>query len=119
MQLECVHADTCLADYWAGHHLPYVQIPVWPGMTLADIKRGIRSELAEGAVMGSDNNARLLSDGLVAPEEEKAADRVTRAAYAAINRIRPARKGQRRFFADLEPADDEFTVYAFFVFREL
>lgn len=21
MKLHCIHADTCLADYWGGHHL--------------------------------------------------------------------------------------------------
>lgn len=34
-KLECCHADTCLPDYWSGHHLPHVQIAVWRGMTLA------------------------------------------------------------------------------------
>lgn len=35
--------------------------------------------------------------------------------------MKPARKGRRRFFLDLEPQteDDTETVYAFFVFRPL
>lgn len=118
--LECCHADTCLSDYWSGHHLPHVQIPVWRGMSLAQIRAAIRSEISQGAVMGSTDEARLLSADMVAPEEERRADMLTRRAYAAVSRMTPARKGQRRFFMDMEPQDDDAeTVYAFFVFRTL
>lgn len=24
IKLECSHVDTCLPDYWSGHHLPHV-----------------------------------------------------------------------------------------------
>ena len=88
IKFECCHADTCLSDYWSGHHLPHVQIPVYRGMTLKEVKDAIRSELSQGAVMGSTDNARLLSADMVRPDEEKQADRVTRAAYAAVNRMR-------------------------------
>jgi hypothetical protein len=118
--LECCHVDTCLPDYWGGHHLPHVQIAVWPGMTMAQIKQAIRSELSQGAVMGSTDDARLLSADMVAPEEERRADMLTRRAYAAVSRMTPARKNQRRFFTDLEQTeDDDSTVYAFFVFRTM
>jgi len=118
--MECCHADTCLPDYWTGHHLPHVQIPVWAGMTMAEIKRAIRSEISQGAVMGSDDTARLLSADMVQPGEERRADMLTRRAYAAVARLTPARKGQRRFFLDLEPQEEDAeSVYAFFVFREI
>lgn len=118
--LECQHVDTCLPDYWSGHHLPHVQIPVYKGMTLKAIKADICSELAQGAVMGSTGTAWLLSADYVGPECEAAAIKVTKAAYAAVNRMKPARKGQRRFFTDLEECegDDCGTVYAYFVFTE-
>lgn len=116
MKLECIHADTCLPDYWGGHHLAHVQIPVWRGMTLKAIKESIRDELRMGAVCGSDEIAGLLSDDY--GNDEKLADYVTRAAYAAVNRIKPARKGQRRFFTDLEEQDEySESVYAYFVFE--
>jgi hypothetical protein len=118
-KLECAHADTCLPDYWSGHHLPHVQIAVWRGMTMRQVKQAIRDELRQGAVAGSTDAARLLSADMVAPEEEKRADQVTRAAYAAINRLKPAKKGARRLFTDLEETPDEFdgeSVYAFFIF---
>ena len=120
IKLECIHADTCLPDYWSGHHLPHVQIAVWPGMTMTDIRQAIRSELSQGAVMGSSDNARLLSADMVQPGEEKQADRLTRMAYAAVNRMRPAKPGARRFFLDLDETDDDYpdSVYAFFVFAE-
>lgn len=110
--LECCHADTCLPDYWSGHHLPHVAIPVWPGMSLADIRRELLSELNQGAVSGSDM-----------PREYEESDLfwlVVRRMRAAVRRMKPARKGQRRFFLDLEPqTEDDETVYAFFVFRPL
>ena len=68
--------------------------------------------------MGSDKLARLLSADMVAPEDEKLADAVTRAAYAAIERdVKAAKKGARKLFTDLEPeSEDGDSVYAFFVF---
>jgi len=117
MKLECLHADTCLPDYWGGHRLAHVQIPVYRGMTLKAIKESIRQELIMGAICGNDEIARLLSYDFVA--DEKRADQVTRAAYAAVNRIKPNKKGQRRFFTDLEEQDDDCCdyVYAYFVFE--
>lgn len=117
MKLECLHAGTCLPDYWGGHHLPHVQIAVYPGMSLKAIKEAIKQELVQGYVMGSGEDTRLLSADWVKPEEEKRANQLTRAAYAAVNRIQPAKKRQRRFFTDLEPCDENSdTVYAYFVF---
>ena len=122
IKFECCHADTCLSDYWSGHHLPYVQIPVWRGMTLAQVKSALRSELSQGAVMGNTDNARLLSADMVRPDEEKQADQVTRAAYAAVNRMRLADKRKRKLFMELEEIDENDcceSVYAFFVFVAL
>lgn len=118
MKIEICHADTCLADYWSGHNLPHLQIPVHRGMTLREVKETIRDELRQGAVMGSGDDARLLSADMVRPEEEKRADRLTRAAYAAVNRLSPAKKGARRLFLELEETPDDYdgeSVYAFFV----
>lgn len=100
--------------------MPHVQIPVTRRkMSLAEIRQAIRSELAQGAVMGNSEEARLLSSDLVRPEEEKLADKLTKAAYAAINRnVRGQRKGQR--YADTGVADfgeDAETVWMFFVFQ--
>lgn len=121
IKFECCHADTCLSGYWSGHHLPHVQIPVWRGMTLAQVKSALHDELSQGAVSGSTDNARLLSADMVRPDEEKQADRVTRAAYAAVNRMRLADKRKRKLFMDLEESTDDDddcgeSVYAFFVF---
>jgi hypothetical protein len=122
IKFECCHAVTCRSDYWSGHHLPHVQIPVWCGMTLTQVKSALRSELSQGAVMGSTDNARLLSADMVRPDEEKQADRVTIAAYAAVNRMRLADPRKRKLFMDLEEIDENDyceSVYAFFVFVEL
>lgn len=121
IKLECCHADTCLPDYWSGHHLPHVQILVHHGMSMREIKRAILQEIAQGYVMGSSDDARLLSYDFVT--DEKRADALTKAAYAAVRRMKPAKKGQRKFFTELEKetiADDGSDgVYAFFVFVEL
>lgn len=120
MKLEFVHADTCSSDYWSGHHLPHVCIPVRPRMTLREIKSAIYSELRMRAVMGSNDDTRLLSSDFIDLKDEKRADMLTRAAYAAVNRIRGAKKGQRVFFTDLEASADEADgVYAWFVLVEI
>lgn len=119
MKMTCSHADTCLPDYWSGHHLPYVMIPVTRRkMSLSEIRRLIRTELRQGAVMGSGDDARLLSADMVRPEEEKRADALTAAAYAAINRdVKGSRKGQRYVDTGVDVTDnDGETVYMYFVF---
>lgn len=121
MKFDCAHVDTCLPGYWSGHHLPYVQIPVYRGMSLKEIKSCIMDELRQGYVMGNTEEARLLSADMVRPGEDGLADKVTKAAYAAVNRIKPAKKGQRKFFLDLEELGEDYdgeSVYAYFVFVE-
>lgn len=120
MKLEFVHADTCLPDYWSGHHLPHICIPVYPRMKLREIKSAICNELRTGAVMGSTDDVRLLSSDFIESKDEKRADALTRAAYAAVNRIRGADKGQRIFFTDLEASEDsEESICAWFVLVEI
>lgn len=94
--LECVHADTCLPDYWTGHHLPHISVPVWHGMTLRQLKEDLARELRDGAIAGSADPQITESDAFY------------RRALAAIRRVRPAKKGVRRLFLDLDdPADPE------------
>lgn len=110
--LECVHSDTCLPDYWSGHHAAHIQVPVWHGMHISELKSALHSELNQGAVMGSDDRTRDDSGDI--------GDVWHKRAHAAINRIKPAVKGKRRLFNDLDkvPEDDDTcdTVYAYFVF---
>ncbi len=110
--LECLHADTCLPDYWGGHHKPHVSIPVYPGMSMSDIKRGLHSELSHGAVCGSDSRTR--------DDSGDVGDAWYKRAHAAVNKMTPSVKGKRKFFEDLdEPGEDEdFSVYAYFVFED-
>lgn len=118
IKFDCVHADTCLPDYWSGHHLPHIAIPVWYGMTLKDIKQSIKNEIAQGAFAGNTDDVMLLSYSFIPPESEELADKLTKAAYAAVNRIKPNKKGQRKFFTDLEKdaEENDYSVYAYFVF---
>ena len=113
--LECCHADTCLPDYWSGHHLPHVQVPVDSRTTFAELRRSLLSELAEGAVMGSDHMAYQIALGM-----DDESHRLYQSAKAAVRRLRPLNKGARRAFPRLErETEDTDTVYAFFVFRPM
>lgn len=118
IKFECCHVDTCLPDYWGGHHLPHVSIPVYPGMSMKAIKDAIKSELLHGAVCGNTKEAKMLYRSYVGPDNASYADACTKAAYAAVNRMKPAKKGQRKFFTDIEESseDDDCSVYAYFVF---
>lgn len=122
VKFDCVHVDTCLPDYRSGHHLPHVAIPVWHGMKLSEIKQALRDEIRWGYIMGNNEDARLLSaDFISSPEDEKLADKLIKAVYAAISRLKPAKKGQRRFFKELDKSvdDSDESVYAYFVFKRV
>lgn len=110
--LECCHVDTCLPDYWRGDSRAHLSIPVYPGMTLKEIKSALRSELNQGAIGGNDPRTR--------DDSGDVGDVWYKRAHAAINAIKPANKGQRRFFTHLEEQDEDadFSVYAYFVFVE-
>ncbi len=115
MKVSIVHADTCLSDYWGGHHLAHVQIPAYR-RSFASVRRDIESEIRAGAVAGSDDTVRLLVGDMLEPGEEKRAEVLRRKVYAAIRRdIRPRVKGSRLVFRDIEPSEDDETVWAFFV----
>ena len=60
MNLEVIHVKTCLPDYWSGHHKAHVCVPVWNGMTFNELKSSLHSEIAQGAVCGSDKISELL-----------------------------------------------------------
>lgn len=111
--LECVHVDTCLPDYWGGHHLAHVAIPVYGPMNLKDIKRALHSEINQGAIAGNDERTR--------DDSGEVGDTWFYRAHAAVNRIKPTKKGQRLFFTDITPCDEDDccdSVYAYFVFRD-
>lgn len=107
--LECCHADTCLPDYWSGHHLAHISIPVHNKMSLSDIKQALHSELNCGAIAGSDMRTRDNSGEI--------GDVWYYRAHAAINAIKAS---SRRPFKGLEDQeeDSDYSVYAYFVFKD-
>lgn len=110
ISFECCHADTCLPDYWCGHHLPHVSIPVWPGMTLEEIKRDLLAEVNSSAIAGNIPD-QLTHSGY--DLSEQGYDMMEN----AINEITPSNPEQTGFFNDLEMDEDgEYSVYAYFVF---
>lgn len=112
-QLECIHIDTCLPDYFGGHPLAWVCIPIYKTLSLSEIKSAIHSELNQGVIGGNDERTR--------DDSGETGDAWFYRAHAAVNRIRPSKKGQRRFFSDVgTPNGDESEecVYAYFFFRD-
>ena len=119
IKFECCHADTCLSNYWSGHHLPHVQIPVWRGMTLAQVKNALHSEMNE-YVSGAGELACAFDYDLSTDKEYT--DQLHKAAHAAIDALELSDPTNDRCFMDLEESTDDDcgdSVYAFFVFVEL
>ena len=109
MKLTCAHADTCLPDYWGGHRLPHVAVPVSRDTTFADLRSMIIDELRAGAVAGAD----------ATPEDTYENDEWYAAACEAVCRdVRPNDPSVEYPFHDLDVSDDEDaeSVYAYFVF---
>ena len=50
LKLSVGLADVCMADYWGGHHLPHVQIPVHKHTTADEARAMLTQEVAMDAV---------------------------------------------------------------------
>lgn len=115
MRVSIVHTDTCLSDYFSGDSRPWICIPAYR-QSFASVRRALEDEVRQGAIGGTDDHARLLAADMVRPEEESLADALRRKVYTAIRRdIRPAKKGDRLVFRDIEPSEDDDCVMAYFV----
>jgi hypothetical protein len=92
------HADTCFSDYWSGHHLPHVCIPVYP-MTLDEVKSALHSEVNMDAIAGewSSNDYDAF--------------------HAAIDRLTEKENFTGLHFSDIDISEnDDYSVYAYFIF---
>ena len=102
---ECLHADTCLADYWSGHHLPHVSISAYP-MSLEQLKESLKSEINQGSIAG----------GHAYDWEFFESDAWFDGAIAAIDAIE-LKEGCSIVFADCTEELEE-GPRAYFIFRE-
>lgn len=107
MKVTIAHADTCLPDYWGGHHLPHVSVPVHKEMTFGELKKALKDEVLQDAIAGNYDVTEM--DGWYD------------AARAAIDALVPSsnNKGDDATpFSHLDDPETEYdpTVYAFFVF---
>lgn len=113
MQLSIKHCDTCLPDYFGGHHLAWVCVPVHNKMSFRELKRALHNELNMGAIGGSEP--------LTQDDSGLEGFKWFIAARAAINRdIKPAIKGSRFPFSGIESnlEDDDYDqVQAYFIFE--
>ena len=119
IKFECCHADTCLSDYWSGHHLPHVQIIAERGMTLAQVKSALHDELSNGYVAGS-GELTCAFDYDMSTDKERT-EELHKAAHDAIDAIELRDPENDHCFMDLEESTDDDccdSVYAFFVFVE-
>ena len=110
MKLTCAHADTCLPDYWGGHHLPHVAVPVSRDTTFADLRSMIIDELRAGAVAGAD----------ATPEDTYENEEWHYAAIKAVMcGVQPSDQDTKYPFRDLDSSGnkDSESVYAYFVFQ--
>mgnify|MGYP007122235335 CR=1 FL=1 len=116
MKVSIAHVDTCLPGYFGGNSRPWLCVPAFP-QSFASVRRALENELAQGAIGGCDDHARLLQGDMVRPGDESRADTLRRKTYAAIRRdVTPARKGDRLVFRDIAlPDDDDDYVMAYFV----
>lgn len=110
MKLTCVFVDVCHPDYWGGHHLPHVAVPVYREMAFITLRESILDELRAGAVAGAD----------ATPEETYENEEWYEAAREAVERdVRPTDPSIDRPFCYLDNSgedDDEEFPYAYFVF---
>lgn len=108
LKLTCALADVCLPDYWGGHHLPHVAVPVHRDLTFADLRAAIIDELQAGAVAGA----------LATPEDTYENKEWFAAAIRAVMcDVQPLHPYP---FRDLDSSADEDSesVYAYFVFTQ-
>lgn len=118
-KLEIYHADTCTCDYWRGENLPHIQVSVTSETKVSEVKQALKNALKFGEVDGNNLDAQLMRAEYVHyPDDQKRAIWLTRAAYAAVNRLRFKRRSN---IFDLAFCNDENAepVYAYFVFREV
>ena len=109
MKLICAFVDVCLPDYWGGHHLPHVAVPVNRDTTFANLRSMIAHGLRAGAVAGAD----------ATPKDTYENDEWYEAAREAVERdVRSNYRTGEYPFRDLYSDADETsgTAYAYFVF---
>ncbi len=76
-KLTISHYDTCLPDYFSGHHLPYIQIPAYK-MTLETLKQDLKHEAGEFICnLGDDISEELYNAILSAIDDITLLDGVT------------------------------------------
>lgn len=108
MKATIQHIDTCTPDYWGGHHLPHVSVPVHSEMTLGELKRALRIEVSHDAIAG-DHTVK----------DKEGWYEAARAAIDAIEPIDSTQGDNALPFDDVPdaPEDDADALnYAYFVF---
>lgn len=76
MKINIYHIDTCLPDYFGGHHKAHLQVPVDRDTSIEDLRLSLLNELYQGAVAGSDPltealSSRPIPDYLTADEADE------------------------------------------------
>lgn len=115
LKLNCLLNDVCLPDYYSGHHLAWVCVPVTRHTTFKQLRIDLHNELAMGAIGGNDGRSS---------DYHELSEPWHKAAKAAINRdVVPAIKGKKLAFSHIDSDcidDDGYceSIIAYFVFRD-
>ena len=112
IKLNCLHVDTCLSDYWGGHHLPHICVPVDRDTTIETLRESLLGEINAGAIAGND--PRIFDDS---DEYSEMLDAMRNAIKEDVH-MRDSRMVYP--FPDLEKDTEEtdYSVVAYFVFTE-
>ena len=98
--------DSCLPDYFGGHHKPVLQYPVDGATTRKELYSGLLSELAEGIIDWDIEQNNLDYDAI-------------REAIKECIFFKPECNDNDILFPDLEKYEelesDDYSCYAFFV----
>lgn len=103
IKLVAVHAETCLCDYWGGHHLPYIQVPVVFHTNMDQLKDMLHDELNCFVMNGPEDNSPV-------------ADEWYEAAHKAVDEIVCSKWMPFEHLPIVDDMGDYPEIYAYFVF---
>lgn len=106
------HVDTCLPDYFRGHHKPVIAVPVWHGMTRQQLIDSLHNEINDCGLEYAIEHSYNLS------VDETNYDAIKEAINDCV--LFDNHQPSEQLFLNLDENDDEEnncsdSVYAYFI----